>query len=130
MTHHGHAHDGHAHHAHGPATGHAHAEEACGCHGGVPVFDGVDPRYKRVLWTVIAINAAMFVTEIVAGHLAGSQALQADALDFLGDTLTYGLSLAVIGASLRIARHGGPVQGREPVADGRSGCSARRSIRC
>ena len=84
-----------------PAKAHAHAEEACGCHGGVPVFDGVDPRYKRVLWTVIAINAAMFVTEIVAGHLARSQALQADALDFLGDTVTYGLSLAVIGASLR-----------------------------
>ena len=100
--HDGHAHDGHAHHAHGPATAHAQAEEACGCHGGVPVFDGVDPRYKRVLWTVIAINAAMFVTEIVAGHLARSQALQADALDFLGDTITYGLSLAVIGASLRI----------------------------
>jgi Co/Zn/Cd efflux system component len=54
-----------------------------------------------VLWTVILINAVMFVTEIVAGHLARSQALQADALDFLGDTVTYGLSLAVIGASLR-----------------------------
>jgi len=67
----------------------------------VPVFDGVDPRYKRVLWSVILINAAMFATEIVAGHLARSQALQADALDFLGDTVTYGLSLAVIGASLR-----------------------------
>lgn len=77
------------------------AEDACGCHGGVPVFDGVDPRYKRVLWTVIAINAVMFLTEMIAGHLAGSQALQADALDFLGDTVTYGLSLAVIGASLR-----------------------------
>jgi Co/Zn/Cd efflux system component len=89
-----------AHEAH-PAKAHAHAEEACGCHGGVPVFDGVDPRYKRVLWAVILINAAMFVTEIVAGHLARSQALQADALDFLGDTVTYGLSLAVIGASLR-----------------------------
>lgn len=76
-------------------------DDACGCHGGVPVFDGVDPRYKRVLWTVIAINAVMFLTEMVAGHLAGSQALQADALDFLGDTITYGLSLAVIGASLR-----------------------------
>ncbi len=75
-------------------------DDACGCHGN-PVFDGVDPRYKRVLWTVIAINAVMFVTELVAGQLAGSQALQADALDFLGDTLTYGLSLAVIGASLR-----------------------------
>ena len=75
--------------------------DACGCSGGVPVFDGVDPRYKRVLWTVIAVNGAMFLTEMAAGHLAGSQALQADALDFLGDTVTYGLSLAVIGASLR-----------------------------
>jgi Co/Zn/Cd efflux system component len=75
--------------------------DTCGCKGGVPAFDGVDPRYKRVLWIVIAINAAMFLVEMVAGHVAGSQALQADALDFLGDTLTYGLSLAVIGMSLR-----------------------------
>src|SRR5829696_7083765 len=90
-SHEHHAHEDH--HAHElstrPAEGRSHAEEACGCHGGVPVFDGVDPRYKRVLWTVIAINAALFVTEIVAGHLARSQALQADALDFLGDTVTY-----------------------------------------
>lgn len=75
-------------------------KDAC-CSGGVPVFDGMDPRYKRVLWTVIAVNGVMFLTEIVAGQLAGSQALKADALDFLGDTITYGLSLAVIGASLR-----------------------------
>jgi Co/Zn/Cd efflux system component len=71
------------------------------CSGGVPVFDGMDPRYKRVLWLVIAVNALMFLTEMVAGQLAGSQALKADALDFLGDTVTYGLSLAVIGASLQ-----------------------------
>lgn len=75
-------------------------EDTC-CSGGVPVFDGMDPRYKRVLWTVIGLNAAMFLTEMTAGQLAGSRALQADALDFLGDTITYGLSLAVIGASLR-----------------------------
>ena len=74
---------------------------ACGCHGS-PRFDGLDPRYMRVLWTVIAINGAMFFIEMAAGHLAGSQALQADALDFLGDTLTYGLSLAVVGKSLRL----------------------------
>ena len=98
--HEAHSHD-HAVHEAPPSAGRLPADEACGCHGGVPVFDGVDPRYKRVLWTVILINAAMFVTEIVAGHLARSQALQADALDFLGDTVTYGLSLAVIGASLR-----------------------------
>src|SRR5690349_25094219 len=75
--------------------------QACGCHGN-PRFDGVDPRYKAILWTVIAINGIMFAVEMVAGHLAGSQALQADALDFLGDTITYGLSLAVIGASLKV----------------------------
>lgn len=74
---------------------------ACGCRGN-PRFDGVDPRYKRMLWTVIAINAAMFFVEMGAGRLAGSQALQADALDFLGDTLTYGISLAVIGRSLQV----------------------------
>jgi Co/Zn/Cd efflux system component len=79
---------------------HHNAGGSC-CSGGVPVFDGMDPRYKRALWTVIAINGAMFVTEMAAGQLAGSQALQADALDFLGDTVTYGLSLAVIGASLQ-----------------------------
>ena len=75
-------------------------ETSCGCSGN-PTFDGVDPAYKRVLWVVIAINAAMFIVEMAAGKLAGSQALQADALDFLGDSLTYGLSLAVIGMSLR-----------------------------
>lgn len=74
---------------------------ACGCHGN-PQFDGVDPRYKRILWTVIALNGLMFIVEMVAGHLARSQALQADALDFLGDTLTYGISLAVIGQSIRV----------------------------
>ena len=86
-----------------PRQGHGH--EASGsscCSGGVPVFDGVDPRYKVVLWTVIGINGAMFVTEMAAGQLAGSQALKADALDFLADTVTYGLSLAVIGASLAV----------------------------
>jgi Co/Zn/Cd efflux system component len=75
--------------------------KGCGCSGN-PRFDGVDPAYKRVLWLVIAINAAMFLVEMLAGKLAGSQALQADALDFLGDALTYGLSLAVIGMSLKI----------------------------
>jgi Co/Zn/Cd efflux system component len=74
------------------------ADSCCGAN---VRFDGLDPRYKRVLWIVIAINAAMFVVEIAAGHIAGSQALQADALDFLGDTLTYGLSLAVIGRSVQ-----------------------------
>ncbi len=60
-------------------------EHACGCHG-TPKFDGMDRRYMRVLWVVIAINAVMFAVEMTAGQLAGSQALPADALDLLGDT--------------------------------------------
>ena len=73
-----------------------------GCCGHHAKFDGVSADYKRRLWIVIALNAAMFIVEMTAGHLAKSQALQADALDFLGDALTYGISLAVIGASIRI----------------------------
>ncbi len=65
-------------------------------------FDGRAPAFKRALIAVIAINGAMFLVEVFAGYLAGSQALKADALDFAGDTATYMLSLAVIGASLRI----------------------------
>jgi len=72
-----------------------------GCCGNDAKFDGVSDDYKRRLWIVIALNAIMFVVEMSAGHAAKSQALQADALDFLGDALTYGISLAVIGASLR-----------------------------
>lgn len=73
-----------------------------GCCGHDAKFEGVSEDYKRRLWIVIAINATMFVVEMTAGQLAGSQALQADALDFLGDSLTYGISLAVIGASIRV----------------------------
>ncbi|MGA9443887.1 MAG: cation transporter, partial [Methyloceanibacter sp.] len=56
--------------------------------------------YRRALWAVIAINGVMFLVEMAAGMLAGSQALKADALDFLGDTVTYCISLFVIGMPL------------------------------
>ena len=72
-----------------------------GCCGHDAKFDGVSEDYKRRLWIVIAINAIMFFVEMGAGRLAQSQALQADALDFFGDALTYGISLAVIGASIQ-----------------------------
>jgi Co/Zn/Cd efflux system component len=64
-------------------------------------FDGMSADYRRRLWLVIALNAGMFVVEMVAGQAAGSKALQADALDFFGDAVTYGISLAVIGSTLR-----------------------------
>ena len=43
----------------------------------------------------------MFLVEIGAGLAAGSASLQADALDFLGDTANYAISLFVVGMALR-----------------------------
>ena len=60
-----------------------------------------DRRYRRVLWSVLGINGAMFLIEIIAGLAAGSASLQADALDFLADTANYGISLFVVGMALR-----------------------------
>jgi Co/Zn/Cd efflux system component len=64
-------------------------------------FEGISRRYKAILWIVIAINALMFLVETSASVTAKSMALRADALDFLGDTLTYGITLLAIGHSLR-----------------------------
>ncbi|MEP3074482.1 cation transporter [Maricaulis sp.] len=63
-------------------------------------FDGTSRAFRRALWIVIAINAGMFAVEMLAGAAARSQALKADALDFIGDAATYGLSLWVIGKPL------------------------------
>ena len=42
----------------------------------------------------------MFLAEIAAGVAAGSASLQADALDFLGDSASYAISLGVAGMAL------------------------------
>ena len=59
-----------------------------------------DPRWRRVLWVALIVNAAMFFVEMLAGAAADSRALQADALDFLGDAANYAVSLAVVGMAL------------------------------
>ena len=73
----------------------------CGDSCGSQSFEGLSDTYKKILWVVVAINGIMFLVEIVAGFLADSTALKADALDFLGDTATYGVTLLVIGKSLK-----------------------------
>ena len=70
----------------------------CGCGAELRVRDRA---YRRALWFVLAINAAMFLLEIGAGLAAGSASLQADALDFLGDAGNYAISLFVVGMALR-----------------------------
>ena len=50
----------------------------------------------KVLWTVLAINAVMFVVEGYAGVAGRSTSLLADSLDMLGDALVYGFSIFVL----------------------------------
>lgn len=57
-------------------------------------------RYRRILWIALIINAAMFGVELLAGWQSGSLSLLADSIDFAGDALNYGVSLAVLSAAL------------------------------
>jgi Co/Zn/Cd efflux system component len=75
----------------------AETPHACGCESVGKSVETGSPAFRRTVWIVLALNAAMFLTETIAGRLAGSLALQSDALDFAGDTATYAISLAVIG---------------------------------
>lgn len=53
-------------------------------------------RQSRVLKIVLAINAVMFVVEVVTGLIAGSSSVLADALDMFGDAVVYASSLYVL----------------------------------
>jgi Co/Zn/Cd efflux system component/copper chaperone CopZ len=71
----------------------------------------ITPAYKRALWIVVGLNVGYGLVEIVGGFLAGSQALKADALDFLGDGLITFLGLLAIGWSLLWRARSALVQG-------------------
>lgn len=60
----------------------------------------VTPAYKRTLWIVVLLNVGYGLVEIVAGFIADSQALKADALDFLGDGFITCMGLLAIQWSL------------------------------
>lgn len=59
-------------------------ENDCGCTGDAARAQD-DPAYRRALWIVVILNLGFGLCEIIGGFIADSQALKADALDFLGD---------------------------------------------
>lgn len=96
------------------------AADSCGCHPDEERAER-DPAYRRALWLVVLLNVGFGLGEMIAGFIANSQALKADALDFLGDgsitfvgllalgwsaatrsrvALTQGLFLAALGLSI------------------------------
>ena len=66
-------------------------EASCGCSTGAPTH--ANPDFRRALWAVAGLNLVMGIVESASGFFGGSQALKADALDFLGDGLITGLGL-------------------------------------
>lgn len=73
---------------------------SAGCHQHGSAAPPTDDGFRRILWISLAVNAGMFLVEGISGLLGDSVALQADAVDFLGDAANYGLSLAVLGLTL------------------------------
>jgi Co/Zn/Cd efflux system component len=69
------------------------------CHS-EPVAKHLSPAYRRVLWLALLINGVMFLIEAGSSLHAGSVALLADSLDFLGDAGNYAISLFVLSMSL------------------------------
>lgn len=74
--------------------------DSCHSHGCAAPPATQSPRYRRVLWAALAINAAMFAVELAGGLHAGSVSLLADAVDFFGDAANYAVSLVVFGMAL------------------------------
>jgi Co/Zn/Cd efflux system component/copper chaperone CopZ len=74
-------------------------------------LSSVSPAYKRALWIVVLLNVGYGAVEMVGGFLSGSQALKADALDFLGDGLITFLGLLAVGWSLRWRARAALIQG-------------------
>ena len=68
-------------------------------------------EYRRALWIVITLNVGYGLIEMIGGFLAGSQALKADALDFVGDGLITLLGVIAIGWSLLWRARSALIQG-------------------
>jgi len=77
----------------------------------IPDLSHVTPAYKRALWIVVLLNAVYGAIEIVGGFVAGSQALKADALDFIGDGTISLLGLIAIGWGLAARAKAAMLQG-------------------
>jgi len=68
----------------------------CGCGS-----DQAEKLEQKTLIVLSAINAVMFLAELILGWLAESTGLIADSLDMLADAGVYGLSLYAVGKGIQ-----------------------------
>ncbi|WP_298208662.1 cation transporter [Acidovorax sp.] len=98
-------------------SAHCHHDHGASCQSPGAAI-GADPRYRRILWIALIVNAAMFLVELGAGMQSGSASLLADAIDFLGDAANYGLSLWVLAMALTWRARAALVKGASMLAFG------------
>ena len=82
----------------------------CGCSADEELIKEL-PGYRRALWIVVALNVGYGIVELFGGYLSNSQALKADALDFLGDGSITFVAILAIGWSLAWRARAATVQG-------------------
>lgn len=83
---------------------------SCDCH------SANETVQRKTLILLLAVNAAMFGLEAIAGILSQSTALLADSLDMLADATVYGLSLYAVGHSLRAKTRAASLSGIFQIA--------------
>lgn len=72
---------------------------SCDCH-----IEATDASQGKILKTLLILNGAMFVAELVVGFVADSTGVLADSLDMLADALVYALGLYAIGRHAAVKR--------------------------
>lgn len=61
----------------------------------------VNKNFKKALWVALILNFSMFILENFQGILSHSLSLRADAIDFLGDSVNYFVTLFVLNSAIR-----------------------------
>ncbi len=74
-------------------------------------LDITENTQRSILWTLLLINAVMFVIEMSAGLIAQSSGLIGDSLDMFADAVVYGVGLYAVGRSLLIKANAAMLSG-------------------
>lgn len=73
--------------------------------------EGNESSEAKVLKILLAINAVMFVFEMILGFIAQSTGLIADSMDMFADAAVYGVSLYAVGKSVFLQRKAARMSG-------------------
>lgn len=57
--------------------------------------------FKKILWIALILNFTMFFVEVTFGVMSHSLSLKADAIDFLGDSANYFITLFVLNSAIQ-----------------------------